>query len=81
MLNGFESLDQDKDLTLPVLSCIEGETIFSQKAQSYTQYVTLKNVGESLVLLPPGQSEHPESPYKLSGYELWSRGELRPAPL
>ena len=80
-LDGFESLDQEKDLTLPDLNCIEGGTILSQKAQSYTQYVTLKDVDESLALLPPGQSEHPESPYRLSGYELWSRGKLRPAPL
>jgi penicillin amidase len=80
-LDGFESLDQEKDLTLPALSCIEGGTILSQKAQSYTQYVTLKDVDGSLALLPIGQSEHPGSPLRLSGYDLWSRGELRPAPL
>jgi penicillin amidase len=80
-LDGFESLDEEMDLTLPALSCIEGGTILSQKAQSYTQYVTLKDVDESLALLPPGESEHPESPCRLSGYDLWGRGKLRPAPL
>ncbi len=80
-LDGFESLDQQNDLTLPALSCIEGGTILSQKAQSYTQYVPLNNVDESLALLPIGQSENPESPYRLSGYGLWSQGKLRPAPL
>ncbi len=80
-LDGFESLDQEKDLTLPELTCIEGGTILSQQAQSYTQYVTLKDADESLALLPIGQSEQPDSPYRLSGYDLWSKGKLRPAPL
>lgn len=80
-LDGFESLDQEKDLTLPDLSCIEGGTIFSQRAQSYTQYVPLYDADESLALLPIGQSEHPDSPYRLSGYDLWSQGRLRAAPL
>jgi acyl-homoserine lactone acylase PvdQ len=80
-LDGFGSLDQDSDLTLPTLSCIDGGTIFSQQAQSYTQYVILRDADESLALLPVGQSEHPDSPHRLSGYELWSRGRLRAAPL
>jgi penicillin amidase len=80
-LDGFESLDQEKDLTLPELTCIEGGTILSQQAQSYTQYVLLKDADESLALLPIGQSERPDSPYRLSGYDLWSKGKLRPAPL
>ena len=80
-LDGFESLDPEKDLTFPALSCIEGGTILSQRAQSYTQYVPLNGADESLALLPVGQSEQPESPYRLSGYDLWSQGKLRPAPL
>ncbi len=80
-LDGFESLDEKNDLTLPELTCIEGGTIRSQQAQSYTQYVPLKDADESLALLPIGQSERPDSPYRLSGYDLWSKGQLRPAPL
>ena len=80
-LDGFGSLDQEKDLTFPALTCIEGGTILSQRAQSYTQYVPLNGADESLALLPVGQSEQPESPYRLSGYDLWSQGKLRPAPL
>ncbi|OHB74640.1 MAG: hypothetical protein A2Z25_10450 [Planctomycetes bacterium RBG_16_55_9] len=80
-LDGFESLDEEKDLTLPRLSCIEGGTIFSQQAQSYTQYVPINNADKAMALLPIGQSEHPDSPYRLSGYDLWSGGKLRPAPL
>jgi acyl-homoserine lactone acylase PvdQ len=80
-LDGFESLDEEKDLTFPDLSCIEGGTILSQRAQSYTQYVPLADADESLALLPIGQSEHPDSPFRLSGYDLWGQGKLRPAPL
>jgi acyl-homoserine lactone acylase PvdQ len=80
-LDGFESLDEQNDLTMPELRCVEGGTILSQQAQSYTQYVPLNDADKSLALLPIGQSEQPDSLYRLSGYELWSRGQLRPAPL
>jgi penicillin amidase len=80
-LDGFGSLDEEKDITVPALTCIDGGTIFSQRAQSYTQHVTLRDADESMALLPIGQSEQPGSPYRLSGYELWAQGKLRPAPL
>jgi len=53
----------------------------SQRAQSYTQYVPLGNADDAMALLPIGQSEHPDNPFRLSGYDLWSQGKLRPAPL
>ncbi len=80
-LDGFGSLDEQKDVTHPALRCIEGGTILSQKAQSYTQYVRLDDADQSMSILPPGQSEHPGSPYHLCNYDLWARGELHPAPL
>ncbi|MHC4144833.1 MAG: penicillin acylase family protein, partial [Planctomycetota bacterium] len=80
-LDGFGSLDTEKDVTYPALSCIEGGTILSQRAQSYTQYVTMHDADQSQALLPIGQSEHPDSPYRLSGYDLWSKAKLRSAPL
>jgi acyl-homoserine lactone acylase PvdQ len=80
-LDGFESLDPEKDLTFPALSCIDGGTILSQKAQSYTQFVRLDDVDKSMSILPIGQSEQPDSPWRLSNYDLWGRGELHPAPL
>ncbi len=43
--------------------------------------VILNDADESMALLPVGQSEQPESSYRLSGYDLWSKGKLRPAPL
>jgi penicillin amidase len=80
-LDGFESLDVQKDLTFPALRCTDGGTILSQKAQSYTQFVRLDDADKSMSILPIGQSEHPDSPYRLSNYDLWARGQLHPAPL
>jgi penicillin G amidase len=80
-LDGFGSLDEEHNITFPALSCIEGGTILSQRAQSYTQYVPLDDADNAMALLPVGVSEHPDSPYRLSGYELWAQGKLRPAPL
>ncbi|MHC4518799.1 MAG: penicillin acylase family protein, partial [Planctomycetota bacterium] len=61
-LDGFGSLDEEKDITYPALRCIEGGTILSQRAQSYTQYVPMANADEARALLPVGVSEHPDSP-------------------
>jgi len=80
-LDGFESLDPEKDLTFPALRCTDGGTILSQVAQSYTQFVRLDNADKSMSILPIGQSEHPDSPYRLSNYDLWGQGQLHPAPL
>jgi penicillin amidase len=80
-LDGFGSLDPEKDLTCPALRCTDGGTILSQQAQSYTQYVRLDDADQSRSLLPIGQSEQPDSPYRLSNYELWGQGQLHPAPL
>jgi len=80
-LDGFGSLDEEKDITCPALRCTEGGTILSQKAQSYTQYVRLDDADQSMSILPVGQSEHPDSPYHLCNYDLWAQGQLHPAPL
>ncbi len=80
-LDGLPSLDPRMDLTYPPLKCTDGGTILSQKAQSYTQFVTLGNVDESQALLPIGQSEHPHAMSRLAAYDLWSQGRLRPAPI
>jgi len=80
-LDGFGSLDEDKDITIPALRCTDGGTILSQQAQSYTQYVRLDDADQSMSILPIGQSERADSPYRLSNYDLWSQGQLHPAPL
>jgi hypothetical protein len=38
-LDGFGSLDRNQDVPLPGISCLDGQTIHSQAAQSYTQWV------------------------------------------
>ena len=80
-LDGFNSLDPEKDITCPPLRCIDGGTILSQKAQSYTQFVPMGDPDSAMALLPVGSAEQPDSPYRLTGYDLWSKGKLRPAPL
>ena len=80
-LHGFGSLDAMGDLSVPPLSTIDGNTIVSQRAQSFTQFVQLDDPDRSLSLLPIGQSERIESPQRTSTMALWARGELHPAPL
>jgi hypothetical protein len=80
-LDGFPSLDSARDLRLPDLQCIDGGTILSQRNQSYTQYVPLGDVDSAQALLPIGVSENPNNASYRSGYDLWSQGKLRPAPL
>ncbi|MGC9328905.1 MAG: penicillin acylase family protein, partial [Candidatus Hinthialibacter sp.] len=80
-LDGFGSLDPSQDLTYPGLACIDGGTIFSQAAQSYSQWIPMHDVDGARSLLPIGNSEHPGSPYRLCTYEAWAKGELHPAPI
>ena len=80
-LHGFPPLDPVHDLSMPSLTTIDGNTIKSQVAQSYTQFVQLDDPDRSLSILPIGQSESGDSPWRTSTMALWARGELHPAPL
>ena len=80
-LDGFGSLEAQADLAVSALTCVDGGTIKSQAAQSYTQYVPLHDVDSARSLLPPGHSELPDSPLKTSTAQLWQKGELHPSPL
>ncbi len=80
-LDGFGSLDPRHDLSVPDLLCVDGGTIRSQAAQSYTQYVPLHDVDRAMSLLPPGHSEWPDDPRSRSTVALWQAGKLHPAPL
>lgn len=80
-LDGLGPLDPTLHLTMPALECVDGGTIRSQAAQSYTQYVPLDDVDAALSLLPPGHSDRPEAPEHRSTWELWAQGRLHPAPL
>ena len=80
-LDGFPALDHRYDINLPLLTTVDGATILSQRAQSYTQFVPLHNVDESQSILPIGSSDDPSSLYRFSTYGDWAQGRLHPAPL
>jgi penicillin amidase len=80
-MNNLGSLDTAYDLPTPELFCIDGTTIRSQGSQAYTQYVPFDDLDRAQSLLPPGNSERPDSPWRTATAEIWARGELHPAPL
>jgi penicillin amidase len=80
-LDGFGSLDPQQDLTQPELQCTDGQTIHSQAAQSYTQWVPLHDVDAAQTICPIGHSDRPDSPYRTSTLPAWSTAKLHPAPV
>jgi acyl-homoserine lactone acylase PvdQ len=80
-LDGYGSLDRLADLTLPALDCVDGGTLKSQAAQSYSQYVPLHDIDAALSLLPPGHGERADDPLRGSTLKTWESGRLHPAPL
>jgi acyl-homoserine lactone acylase PvdQ len=80
-LDGYGSLDRQQDLNLPALTCTDGNTILSQRAQSYTQFVPMHDPDQARSLLPVGQSEIPGHPSFANLKQDWAEGKLHPAPL
>lgn len=80
-LDGFPSLDPDRDLGYPALECVDGGTIRSQAARSYSQWVPLDEVDAAMSVLPIGPSERADDPMRTVSYESWADGQLHPAPL
>ncbi|MBL9140178.1 MAG: penicillin acylase family protein [Verrucomicrobiales bacterium] len=80
-LDGFGSLDPSRDLIRPNLACIDGQTLRSQAAQSYTQWVPLHDVDAARSICPIGHSDRPDSAYRASTMELWATSRLHQAPL
>lgn len=80
-LEGFGTLDRRYDPIFTGLLDTDGGTLWSQKSQSYSQWVNLGDVNSSLSLLPVGLSEDPASPHFKDQGALWVAGELHPAPL
>jgi penicillin amidase len=75
------SLKKKLDLVSPRLSCDEIGTIWSQGGNSYTQIVDLSNIDNSRTVLPPGNSEDPESWAYASQMQIWVQGSTHAAPL
>jgi len=80
-LDGFGSLETTGDLSQPNLACLDGQTIHSQAAQSYTQFVPLHDVDAAQTICPVGHSDRPESRYRTSTMKLWGEAALHAAPL
>ncbi|MBI5772504.1 MAG: penicillin acylase family protein [Verrucomicrobia bacterium] len=80
-LDGFGSLDTAQDLPPPGITCLDGQTIHSQAAQSYTQWVPLHDVDAAQALCPIGHSDRPGGRYRTSTMPLWAGAKLHSAPL
>ena len=80
-LDGFGSLDSTQDLVPAGITCLDGQTIHCQSAQSYTQWVPLHDVDAAQTICPIGHSDRPDSRYRTSTMALWGQAKLHPAPL
>ncbi len=80
-LDGFGSLDPSKDLAPPGITCLDGQTIKSQAAQSYTQWVPLDDVDSAMTICPIGHSDRLDSLWRTSTMGLWGEGKFNAAPL
>jgi penicillin amidase len=80
-LDPFPALDDAQGIAIPSLADIDGGTIGCQSAQSYTQWVPMHDPDLAQSILPIGESELPGATSRTSTLELWSKGELHPAPL
>lgn len=80
-LDGFPSVDEAQDLSFPPLYCVDGQTVLSQAAQSYSQIVPLDDVDRAVSILPIGVSERPDSPTRTVNMQDWAKGQMHPAPL
>jgi acyl-homoserine lactone acylase PvdQ len=80
-LDGFGSLGRDRDLPPPGITCLDGQTIHCQSAQSYTQWVPLDDIDSAQTICPVGHSDRSDSRYRTGTMELWGKAKLHPAPL
>lgn len=62
------------------LIATNGGTNFSQKGDSFTQFVRPSLTDSAESILPPGISEHSAAPEFTNQKTLWEAGQLKPAP-
>ena len=69
------------DVTIegPAVTCPDYGTIWSQQAQSYTQFVSFE--GNDQAMMPPGNSEDADGDWFDNQQLEWLDGTLFPAPL
>ncbi|MEM6990356.1 MAG: penicillin acylase family protein [Myxococcota bacterium] len=65
----------------PTLHCADGNTIWSQTGESYTQYVDLDAIDASETVLPPGNTEGPDNDAFTSQLDMWAEGSLKSTAL
>ena len=65
----------------PVLACADGDTIWSQRGETFTQFVDLSAADGSRTVLPPGNASDPESAAFTSQLDAWAQGQLKPTAL
>ena len=65
----------------PVLACADGDTIWSQRGETFTQFVDLSAADGSRTVLPPGNVSEPESAAFTSQLDAWAQGQLKPTAL
>ncbi len=80
---GFDLTDDLLGIVVdaPTLACADGDTIWSQRGETYTQYVDLAAVDGSRSVLPPGNSGDADAPDFTSQLDPWAQGELLPTAL
>ncbi|MFP6837561.1 MAG: penicillin acylase family protein, partial [Pseudomonadales bacterium] len=78
---GLGSFAPEHDLDSPPLEVSAIQTLWSPVGQNYAQIVDFSDLDLSQSLNPPGISENPSSPHFKDQLEIWSRGELHPAPI
>jgi hypothetical protein len=80
-LDGFGTLNAANDLAARGITCLDGQTIHCQSAQSYTQWVPLHDTDSAQTVCPIGHSDRPDNRYRTTTMELWADARLHPAPL
>jgi penicillin G amidase len=80
-LDGFGTLDSSQDVPSAEITCLDGQTIKSQAAQSYTQWVPLHDIDSAMTICPIGHSDRLDSSWRTSTMIAWGKGQLNPAPL
>ena len=80
-LEGFGSMDSRLDVIASGMQNVDGGTIWSQRSQSYSQWVNLGDINTSKALLPIGIAEDPGSRFYKDELDAWIAGGMRAAPL
>jgi penicillin amidase len=75
------AIDLGESYTTPTMVCADGSTIWSQGGETYTQWVDLASVDDSVSVMPPGIREDQNDPWATSQVDAWISGAYKPAPL